>query len=106
MGAIAVFVTAPSADKAAALARSLVEERLAACVSIVPGLRSIYRWEGGVQDGAEVLLIIKTERERFEALRERVVALHEYECPEVVALDIALGHAPYLSWIRESVTSS
>lgn len=103
MGPIAVFVTAPSAEKAVAIGRTLVEERLAACVNIVPGLRSIYRWEGQVQDEPEVLLVIKTERSRFEALRARVVALHDYSCPEVIALEIATGHTPYLDWIRDSV---
>jgi periplasmic divalent cation tolerance protein len=103
MEPIVVLVTTPSAEKAAALARTLVEERLAACANIVPGLRSIYRWEGRVQDDAEALLIIKTLRARFERLRERVVALHEYSCPEVIALDIVDGHEPYLRWIGESV---
>jgi periplasmic divalent cation tolerance protein len=106
MGPIAVLVTAPSADKAASIARALVEERLAACVNIVPGVRSIYRWEGRVHDDPEVLMVIKTERARFESLRARIVALHEYSCPEVIALDIALGHAPYLEWIRQSVADA
>ncbi len=103
MEPIVVLVTMPSAEKAAVIARALVEERLAACASIVPGLRSIYRWEGRVQDDAEALLVIKTVRARFEELRARVVALHEYACPEVIALDIVDGHEPYLRWIGESV---
>lgn len=103
MNPIAVLVTAPSADKAAAIARALVQERLAACVNIVPGVRSIYRWDSAVQDEPEVLMVIKTERACFEALRGRVVALHDYRCPEVIAFDIAQGHAPYLDWIRDSV---
>ena len=101
--AIVVLVTAPNADKAAEIARAVVEERLAACGNIVPGLRSIYRWQGKVCDDPEVLLILKTEARLFEPLRARVVALHPYEVPEVLRLDVAAGHAPYLEWIRQSV---
>lgn len=101
--AIVVLVTAPSADKAAELARALVEEGLAACGNVVPGLRSIYRWQGQVQDEPEALLLLKTQAALFEPLRERVVALHPYECPEVLRLGVEAGHAPYLEWIRASV---
>jgi len=97
--AIVVLVTTPTPDRAAELARALVEERLAACGNVVPGLRSIYRWEGKVVDEAEALLILKTTRARFEALRERVLALHPYAVPEVVALPVLAGNAPYLAWI-------
>jgi periplasmic divalent cation tolerance protein len=97
--ALVVLVTAPSAEKAAELARALVEERLAACGNVVPGLRSIYRWEGKVHDDAEALLVLKTTRARFEALRDRVLALHPYEVPEVLALPVEAGSAAYLAWI-------
>jgi periplasmic divalent cation tolerance protein len=97
--ALVVLVTTPSPEKAAELARTLVEERLAACGNVVPGLRSIYRWEGRVHDDAEALLLLKTTRARFEALRERVLALHPYEVPEVLALPVEAGSAPYLAWI-------
>jgi periplasmic divalent cation tolerance protein len=97
--AIVVLVTAPSAEKAAEIARAVVEERLAACGNVVPQLRSIYRWEGKVQDDAEALLVLKTTRARFDALRDRVVALHPYEVPEVIALPVEAGSAPYLAWI-------
>jgi periplasmic divalent cation tolerance protein len=99
VNALVVLVTCPTAERAAELARAVVEERLAACGNVVPGLRSIYRWEGKVQDDAEALLVLKTTRERFEALRERVLALHPYEVPEVIALPIEAGSAPYLAWI-------
>ncbi len=99
---IIVLVTAPSADKAAELARAVVEEQLAACGNIVPGLRSIYRWEGQVQDEPEVLLILKTRAALFEPLRSRIVALHPYDVPEVLRLDVADGNAPYLAWILGS----
>jgi len=98
-GALVVFVTTPTAERAAELARALVEERLAACGNVVPGLRSIYRWEGKVHDEGEALLVLKTTRARFEALRERVLALHPYQVPEVIALPIEAGSAPYLAWI-------
>ena len=97
--ALVVLVTAPGAEEAARIARALVEERLAACGNVVPGLRSIYRWEGAVHEDAEALLVLKTTRERFEALRARVLALHPYEVPEVVALPVEAGSASYLEWI-------
>jgi periplasmic divalent cation tolerance protein len=94
-----VLVTCPTADVAAALARTLVEEGLAACGNILPGLRSIYRWQGRVVDEPEVLLVLKTTAERFEGLRARVVTLHPYEVPEVLSLAVDAGHAPYLAWV-------
>jgi periplasmic divalent cation tolerance protein len=100
--ALVVLVTAPSAEKAAELARALVEERLAACGNVVPGLRSIYRWQGAVQEDAEALLLLKTTRARLDALRARVLALHPYDVPEVLALPVEAGSAAYLAWIAES----
>lgn len=94
-----VLVTCPHPEAAATLARTLVEEGLAACGNVLPGLRSIYRWQGQVQDEPEALLLLKTTAARFEALRERVVALHPYEVPEVIALAVDAGHAPYLAWV-------
>ncbi|MCE9668250.1 divalent-cation tolerance protein CutA [Myxococcus stipitatus] len=97
-----VLVTAPSADKAAELTRVVVEEQLAACGNILPGVRSIYRWEGQVQDDAEALILFKTRGALFEALRTRIVALHPYQVPEVLRVDLADGHAPYLAWVLAS----
>ena len=94
-----VLVACPSPDVAASLARTLVEEGHAACGNLVPGVRSIYRWEGKVHDEPEVLLVLKTTAARFEALRARVVALHPYTLPEVVSLVVDAGHAPYLAWV-------
>jgi len=91
--------TAPDADTAARIARALVEERLAACVNLVPAVRSIYRWRDRIEDAAEVLLVIKTRAERVEALAARLRALHPYELPELVALPVADGLAPYLDWV-------
>ena len=97
--AIVVLVTTPTPERAAEIARAAVEERLAACGNVVPGLRSIYRWEGEIHDDAEALLVLKTTRGRFEALRERVLSLHPYDLPEVIALPVEAGSAPYLAWI-------
>jgi periplasmic divalent cation tolerance protein len=98
---IVVFVTAP-ADQAPDLARGVVEAGLAACVNIVPTIRSIYRWEGEICDDAEALLVVKTRRSLFSALRDKLVALHPYDVPEVVALPLELGHTPYLEWLEAS----
>lgn len=100
---VVVLSTVGSAADADGIARELVERRLAACVNAVPGLRSTYRWKGRVENDAEVLLVIKTRRERLEALREALVSLHPYELPEMIALPIEDGHAPYLAWLDESV---
>ena len=94
-----VFVTAPKGELAAQIARTLVEEKLAACVNILPSVRSIYFWDDAVQDDEEQLLIIKTTAERYPALEERVRALHSYEVAEVIALPIERGSADYLSWL-------
>jgi periplasmic divalent cation tolerance protein len=97
--ALVVLVSAPDAETAARLGRAVVEERLAACVSVVSGVRSIYRWQGAIRDEAEALLVIKSTAARFAALRERVLALHPYETPEVLALAVADGAEEYLSWL-------
>lgn len=99
MSVIVVFSTFPNEDKAADVARTLVSEGHAACVNLVPPVRSIYRWQDELCDERETLAIIKTTRERFDALRDRLVALHPYEVPEVIALPVEAGHAPYLAWV-------
>jgi len=101
--AMVVLVTAPSAEKAAEIARALVEEGLVACGNVVPGLRSVYRWEGRLQDEAEALLVLKTERRLLAALKARLPALHPYQIPELLALPVADGLGPYLDWIAASV---
>jgi len=98
---IVIYVTAPQ-DEAVDLAKTLVEERLVACVNIVPGLRSIYWWQGKVEDEPEVLCIMKTRSNLFESLRDRVRELHSYEVEEIIALPIVAGNLPYLDWIREN----
>jgi periplasmic divalent cation tolerance protein len=95
----AVFTTAPDEDVAETLARTLVEERLAACVNLIPGARSIYRWEGALQDDSEVVLVIKSHRNRTQALAARINDLHPYELPEVLVLPVSGGSERYLDWI-------
>lgn len=104
MSAILVLCTCPDEACAARLAQTLVAERLAACVNRIPGITSTYRWKGEIHDDGEVLLLIKSTRECFEVLRARIVALHPYELPEAIAVDIASGHAPYLDWIAAETT--
>jgi periplasmic divalent cation tolerance protein len=99
-----VLVTVSSETEAQTIARSLVEERLAACVNIVPGLTSIYRWEDKVCEDREILLLIKTHGTKIAALRERIVHLHSYAVPEVIALPIAHGSARYLEWLDNCLT--
>jgi periplasmic divalent cation tolerance protein len=105
MRAILVLCTCPDEAVADRIASAVVEERLAACVNCLPGVTSTYRWQGKIHRDGEVLLLIKTTRERFDALREHIIALHPYELPEVIAVDIALGHAPYLAWIDTETES-
>ena len=95
-----VFITAPNLECAETLARALVEDRLVACVNVVPGIRSFYRWEGEVQSDPEVLLIAKTRADRCSALAARVNELHPYDLPEVLELPAAGGSRAYLDWVR------
>ncbi len=97
--ALVVLVTAPAEQKAVEMARALVDERLAACVNVLSGVRSIYRWKGEVCEDPEVLLVVKTTTARLEAMRSRVLAMHPYENPEVLALRVEAGSEAYLSWL-------
>lgn len=98
-----VLVTAPDLDTARRLARGLVEEKLAACVNLVPGLESHYRWQGKVESAAEVLLVIKTAVRLVPRLERRVLAEHPYDTPEILTLPLTSGTARYLAWLGESV---
>ena len=102
MTALACLCTCPDAATAARIASALVDDRLAACVNVLPGVESIYRWQGRVERASEVLLLIKSTRERLPALTARVVELHPYELPELVAVDIAGGLPGYLAWIADA----
>jgi periplasmic divalent cation tolerance protein len=101
MPVLIVHCSCPDAASADAIATALVEERLAACVTALPGVRSTYRWQGRVEHAQEVLLMIKTTRDRLDAATARVTAMHPYELPEVVAVEAAGGLAPYLHWVAE-----
>jgi periplasmic divalent cation tolerance protein len=96
------FVTAPDEEEAKHIAEAVVSERLAACVNLVAGVESIYRWEGKVTRDREVLLIIKTTGGRYEELERRVKELHSYSTPEVIAFRIEQGSKEYLDWLRAS----
>jgi periplasmic divalent cation tolerance protein len=101
--ALVVLVTAPDPETAAQLGRTLVEERLAACANLLPQLRSIYRWQNEVQDEAETLLLIKTTTAVQVRLTQRVLQLHPYETPEIIALPIVAGSDDYLRWLVAQV---
>lgn len=96
---IVVLSTCGSEEEAARIARRLVELRLAACVNLIPRVRSFYRWQGRIEDAAEWLLVIKTSRGLFEALRTVLEAAHSYELPEVLALAVVDGSPNYLAWL-------
>jgi periplasmic divalent cation tolerance protein len=98
---VVVFCTAPQGE-ADALAKTLVEEHLAACVNISP-VRSCYIWEGKLNRDDEALLIIKTKKSRFEPLKDRILMRHSYAVPEIIALPIVAGHQPYLDWLSGSI---
>jgi periplasmic divalent cation tolerance protein len=99
--AIVALVTCGSEEEATRIANSLVEGRLAACVNIVSPVRSIYRWEGKIWDEREWILIIKSQKKRFEELEKTVKSLHSYSVPEIIALPIVEGSASYLKWLVE-----
>jgi periplasmic divalent cation tolerance protein len=102
-GRVVALSTVATAEDGDRLARALVERRLAACVNVVPGIVSHYRFEGEQHRDSELLLVIKTRTEKLEALRAALVELHPYDVPELVALDITAGHEPYLKWLDDSV---
>ena len=98
-----VLTTAANPDEAARLGRALVEERLAACASLIPGVESIYRWQGKVETAAETLLLLKTGPDQLEALEARLRELHSYETPEFLVLKVDAISQPYLEWLVASL---
>ena len=98
------YCSCPDATSAQAIAEALVGEQLAACVNRLPGIHSTYRWQGAVTTGDEELLLIKTTAIRFEALKARLLELHPYELPELIAVPVERGHADYLDWVRANAT--
>lgn len=103
-GARIVFVMAANEEEASVIARTLVEERLAACVNIIMPVRPIYRWQGAIEESHESLLLIKTSARNYAKLERRVEELHSYDVPEIVATALANGSADYLKWIAESTS--
>ena len=99
---LVVLVTTPTVEEGQSIARSLVTERLAACVNVVPGVRSLFFWDGQLQEETEALLVIKTCRERYAALQARILELHTYSVPEILALPVEAGSPAYLAWVRET----
>ena len=102
-GVETVLTTAPDGEAGAALARKLVEERLAACGNVIPGVRSIYRWRGAVHDDSEVLVILKTATSQISALLKRAGELHPYEVPELLTLPVGEGAPAYIRWVLDEV---
>jgi len=100
---IVVLTTAGSDEEARRLARALVERKLAACVSVVPGVRSVYRWRGRICDESEMLLVSKTTRARFETLATAIRELHSYDVPEIVALPADAVDPAYAAWLRAAI---
>jgi periplasmic divalent cation tolerance protein len=104
---IVVLTTCDSAERAEQLARHLVEQRVAACVNILPKTRSIYRWNDKIEDATEWLLVIKSRRNLFEQLQAELASVHTYEVPEVIALPVVDGSEPYLDWLdRELIAKA
>jgi periplasmic divalent cation tolerance protein len=98
---IVVLVTASSEEEGEKIAQALVEEKLAACVNVHPAIRSIYRWKGEIASEKEVLLLAKTKGRLFERLKRRVLEIHNYEVPEIIALPVLAGFEPYLGWVSK-----
>jgi len=98
---ITVLITAPNEEEAAKISRTVVEESLAACVNIIRSVRSIYRWQGSVEDESEVLMIAKTKRALFDRLKGRIKELHSYEVPEIIGLPVIEGSKQYLDWLSQ-----
>jgi len=99
---LVVYITAPNEEEAAKIAQALVEERLAGCVNIIKDIRSIYSWQGKIEDERELLMIVKTRPELFSSLKNRVKELHSYTVPEIIALPVVDGSEEYLAWLRET----
>ncbi|HEY5030700.1 MAG TPA: divalent-cation tolerance protein CutA [Candidatus Angelobacter sp.] len=99
-----VLTTTGSQEEGRKIAQALVDRRLAACVNIVPQIESIYRWQGKIETAEEWLLVIKTQADLFERVRDAVKELHSYDLPEFVMLEVAAGSQEYLSWIAENVS--
>ncbi|MDH5771732.1 MAG: divalent-cation tolerance protein CutA [Rhodospirillaceae bacterium] len=94
-----VYVTAPNVDEASNIGRALVKDRLVACVNIIEGVRSIYRWEDNIEDEKEVVLVMKTTESNVDAVANKIKSMHSYDCPCVVALEVTGGNPSFLQWV-------
>ncbi len=99
-----ILVTFADSEEALTIANRLINEKLAACINILPQMKSVYKWKDELKVDNEVQMIIKTKAEKFDALNDRISQLHSYEFPEVIALDISQGNSQYLNWIKESLS--
>ena len=99
-----VYMTVGDKDEAQSIGRVLVESGMAACVNILDNMTSLYRWEGGLQEDSEVVLLAKTTAGRIAELKAKVAEIHSYDCPCILAFDVSEGHPPFMDWIRESVS--
>jgi periplasmic divalent cation tolerance protein len=102
---LSLYITAPSSEVAARIGRALVEERLAACVNIIPGMQSIYRWQDKIEAVTEVVIIAKSRAALFDEIEKRIREMHPYDCPCIVAWPIEIGHQPYLGWLAQETVS-
>ncbi len=102
---IIVFITASSTKEAVKIANGLVDKKLAACVNIVPAIKSVYTWKGKKEKASEVLLIAKSKKNKFKAIIKKVKSLHSYDVPEIISSPITGGSKDYLNWIEESVNA-
>lgn len=100
---ILAVTSCPTDEVADRIARVLVEERLAACVTRIPGARSVYRWKGAIEEAEEVVCLIKTTEARLEQMKTRLASLHPYEVPELLVLPVTGGLSPYLAWIESTI---
>lgn len=98
-----VYITFPDRDTALSIAKTIVEERLAACANILDGMTSVYRWEGEIRNDSETVLILKTVQAQMQRLTERVIELHPYDVPCVVVLPIVQGSEKFLNWVRDDL---
>ena len=104
--AVIILITVPNDDSAERIAAKLIAERLAACVNVIPGIVSHYRWEGKLNADRELLLLVKTQSRHFNAVRDAVLEIHPYDLPEIIAIDVVNGLKGYLDWVmRETVTN-
>ena len=100
-----VLCTVPDRDSAEHIAEVLVEEQLAACINIIPGIASVYRWKGAIEKDEELLLLIKTSQGSYQSLEQRIRTLHPYELPEIIAVPIQTGQTDYIQWIESNLAT-